>query len=225
MDGSEIAQRTGNTRVSRADWLDLAERVLVARGVSQIKVMALAAELQVSRSSFYWYFESRADLLAQLLARWEERNTDVLVAHAGREASSIWLAIMNVFECWIDPALFDPQLDFAVREWARRDAGVRARVDAADKARVAALAAMYERHGYPETEAFIRARVLYFMQIGYYALVENETIETRASYSQAYLLAFTGAEPPAAELAEIRARTWAHLSTQRAARAPSEAAE
>jgi AcrR family transcriptional regulator len=37
--------------------------------------VALGARLGVSRSSFYWYFESRQDLLDALLDAWEVRNT------------------------------------------------------------------------------------------------------------------------------------------------------
>ena len=204
--------RGGNAKVSREDWLAAAERVLVAEGVSAIKVMGLAARLGVSRSSFYWYFGSRDDLLEQLLEAWERRNTRALVEHAARPAGSICEGVMNVFECWIDPAAFDPALDFAVREWARRDPGVRARVEEADERRVAALRSMFSRHGYEATEAFIRARVVYFMQIGYYALVEHEPIETREGYLRPYLASFTGAEPTAEELAAFRARARALLA-------------
>ena len=52
------------------------------------------------------------------------------------------------------------------------------------------------RHGYEDQDAFIRARVLYFMQIGYYALELGETTPTRMKYIADYLRCFTGQEPP-----------------------------
>ena len=61
----------GNTKVTRDDWLKLAGTVLVEHGVSQVKILTLANSLGVSRSSFYWYFRSRDDLLDQLLEGWE----------------------------------------------------------------------------------------------------------------------------------------------------------
>ncbi len=197
------APKAGNTKVTREDWLNLAARVLIERGVSHVKVLTLAHSLGVSRSSFYWYFRSREDLLDQLLERWEGQNTRAVLDHAARPAGNICRAVMHLFECFMDPDQFDPRLDFAVREWARRSASVRARLDAADEARVGAIRDMFLRHGFEETEAFTRARIIYFMQIGYYALVENEPFETRIALLQPYLVAYTSEEPDPAEMWEF----------------------
>ena len=194
----------GNVKVTRDDWLRLAADVLVERGVSHVKVLTLAGQLGVSRSSFYWYFRSRRDLLDQLLASWEEQNTRAIVEHSQRPAGNICRAVMHLFECFIDPAQFDPRLDFAVREWARRSPEVRARLDAADEARITAIRDMFLRHDYDAVEAFTRARIIYFMQIGYYALVENEPFETRFQLLKPYLVSFTGQEPDPGEMAQFQ---------------------
>ena len=193
----------GNTKVTRGDWLKLAGEMLIERGVSQVKVLTLANSLSVSRSSFYWYFHSREDLLDQLLERWEGRNTRAVIDHAARPAGNICRGVMNLFECFIDPTQFDPRLDFAVREWARRSPQVRARLDTADEARVDAIRGLFLRHGFEETEAYTRARIIYFMQIGYYALVESEPFETRFALLHPYLTNFTGQEPDPGEMAEF----------------------
>lgn len=196
----DIPPKGGNTKVTREDWLKLAGEVLIERGVSQVKVLTLANRLEVSRSSFYWYFRSRNDLLDQLLHGWEGQNTRAVIDHAARPAGNICRAVMHLFECFIDPSQFDPRLDFAVREWARRSPAVRARLDAADAARANAIRDMFLRHGFAEPEAFTRARIIYFMQIGYYALVENEPFETRFSMLQPYLVAFTSEQPDPTEM-------------------------
>ena len=194
------SNQRGNVKVTREDWLDLAARVLVEHGVSHVKVLTLANRLKVSRSSFYWYFQSRKDLLDQLLDRWERQNTQAIAEHAARPADDICRAVMHLFECFIDTDQFDPRLDFAVREWARRDPQVRARLDMADEARVAAIRDVFTAHGFDPVEAFTRARVVYFMQIGYYALVENEPFEARFALLPHYLAAFTGQTPDAAAM-------------------------
>ena len=193
----------GNVKVTREDWLRVAMDLLVSDGVSEVKVLTIGNRLEVSRSSFYWYFKSRKDLLNQLLAEWERTNTGILVAAAAEPAPTITAALNNFFRCIVDPDGFNHQLDFAVREWARRDGAVRRIIDRSDTARTQALARMFERHGYAPAEADIRARVLYYQQIGYYALELNETIEERLSRVALYLYAFTGVQPSPEEVEDF----------------------
>ncbi|MBT0958308.1 TetR/AcrR family transcriptional regulator [Alphaproteobacteria bacterium KMM 3653] len=185
----------GHIKATREDWLNAAQGALVREGVDTVKVLALASELGVSRSSFYWYFTNRDELLAALLDHWEERNTRSITSQCGLEAGCINEAACNFFRCFIDPGLFDRGLDFAVRAWARQDAEVRARVDAADQARLAALEAMFMRHGCGAVEADWRARMIYFMQLGYHALEVQETMEVRMGRLPGYLEGFTGQVP------------------------------
>ena len=194
-------------RVTREDWLNVARDLLVSEGVAEVKVLTIGHRLQVARSSFYWYFRSRKDLLDALLADWEATNTAFLVRACEAPATSITGAVLNFFHCFVDRGLFDQRLDFAVREWARRDGSVRRVIDRADDTRLAALAAMFRRHGYPDAEADARARILYFMQLGYHALDQNEPMRIRMSRLEAYQLGFTGKTPDPAEVQDFR--TWA----------------
>ncbi|MER9231510.1 TetR/AcrR family transcriptional regulator [Mesorhizobium sp. M0622] len=193
----------GNIKVTRWDWINLALQTLISDGVESVRVLPLGQKLGVSRSSFYWYFQSRQDLLDQLLAHWRDTNTKAIVERAERPAASIIMGVMNVFECWADERLFDPRLDFAIREWARRSDDVRRAIDQADNDRLSAIRDMYRRHGYDDEDAFIRARVLYYMQIGYYVLDIKEPVEARVSHLAAYLRSFTGQEPSEADVAHF----------------------
>jgi hypothetical protein len=103
--------------------------------------------------------------------------------------------VCNFFRCFVQPDIFDQGLDFAVREWSRRDVSVRARIDAADQARLVAVTRMFERHEYAPEDAEVRARILYFMQLGYHALDVAEPMAERASRVRGYLTGFTG-QPP-----------------------------
>lgn len=185
---------TGNVKVTREDWLNIARDVLVHDGVGELKILSLATRLGVSRSSFYWYFKDRADLLSALLDEWEARNTRTIEEYCDRPAADINAAACNFFRCFIDPSLFDQGLDFAVREWARRDGDLRVRIDAADAARLAAVDAMFRRYGYEKAEADARARILYFMQLGYHALKVCEPMDLRMGRLAGFLKGFTGVE-------------------------------
>jgi len=190
-----------NVKATREDWLAAALAALIAEGVDGVKVLSLGRRLKVSRSSFYWYFASREDLLAQLRELWRERNIHSIVAHARRPSKSVAEGVLNIFECWVDPALFDPQLDFAIRAWARSSKAVRRKIDQADDERVAAITGMYARHGYGRKEAFVRARILYFMQIGYYSLQISESMAERVALVPDYVRGFSGADATPAEIA------------------------
>lgn len=194
-------------RVTRDDWLNVARDILVSDGVAEVKVLTIGERLQVARSSFYWYFKSRKDLLDALLADWEATNTAILVRHCEMPAQTITGAVCNFFRCFVDPALFDQRLDFAVREWARRDGSVRRVIDRADDTRLAAVAAMFRRHGYSDYEADVRARILYFMQLGYHALDQSEPMRIRMGRLEGYLLGFTGREATREEVEAFR--SWA----------------
>ncbi|MGB3243353.1 MAG: TetR/AcrR family transcriptional regulator [Sulfitobacter sp.] len=190
----------GNTKVTRVDWLNVAMDLLVSEGVGEVKVLSISERLGVSRSSFYWYFKSRKDLLAALLDEWENTNTAMLVHHAAMPCATITEGVCNIFRCWLDQALFNHQLDFAIREWARRDGAVRRVIDQTDCARVAAFAALFERFDYPQDEAEVRARVMYFMQVGYYALELSEPFSERMKRTGNYVLSFTGRVPTQTEI-------------------------
>lgn len=186
---------TGNVKVTREDWLNAALDVLISDGVERVKVLTLASRLGVSRSSFYWYFQSRRDLLDTLLRHWQDTNTAAIVGQAEAPAATITEAVCNVFRCVVDERLFNNPLDFAVRDWARRDAKVRRLLDSSDQRRLDALATMFARFGFAAEEAVIRARVLYFMQVGYDLADLGESTEQRLTLVPMYLYCFTGQHP------------------------------
>ena len=200
----------GNVKVTREDWLNVAMDVLITDGVEQVKVLALAERMHVSRSSFYWYFKSRQDLLDALLKTWEQTNTAAMVARAEASADTITAAVLNVFHCIANPALFNTALDFAVRDWARRSGKVRSLLDRSDARRVEALTKMFARYGCPDLEAMTRAKVLYYMQLGYDMAEPNESHAHRLQMTPYYLKVFTGVEPSDEELADFAAFTEKH---------------
>jgi len=193
---------------TKEDWLKLAIRTLVSDGIDHVKIQVIARELNVSRSSFYWFFDSLEDLHNQLLEHWLKKNTGPIIERAMRPAPSIIRAIINVFECWTDEELYDPRLDMAIRLWARRSNEVKTVVQLADSQRVEAVAAMYRRYGYDEEDALIRARVLYFTQIGHYTLEVDEDLETRHFHVRAYLRSFSGLEPTEEDIEASRQMTF-----------------
>ena len=175
------------------DWIAAALEMLVLHGVESVQITTLATQLNVSRGSFYWHFENREALLAALLEEWHARNTDVML-EALASAATFTDGILNLFDVWVDHNRFDPQLDQAIRDWARRDQTVLAKVTKEDESRVESISRFFAKHDYEKTDAFIRARVIYFTQISYYALGVEESTSERLSYLSSYYRSFTGRE-------------------------------
>jgi AcrR family transcriptional regulator len=190
-----------HSRITRDDWLRAAREALVADGIDRVRIATLAEQLDVARSSFYWYFRDRDDLTAALLDEWELHNTASLIERAELPADTITGALLHVFECWADPRLFDVQLEFAVRAWARTDDEVRTRLAAADARRIDAFVALHRRFGYDGNEAVVRSRVQYHSQIGMYALGVDEPTSERLRMLPTYLRVFTGVDASKADLA------------------------
>lgn len=184
-------QEPQSTTLSRSSWISAALSLLVDEGIEGVQITTLAKRLDVTRGSFYWHFETREDLMNALLDKWRDRNTGVMLS-ALDGADSLNSGILDLFAVWVDHTRFDPALDQAVRDWGRRDDRVRAVIAQEDAARVDAIAAFFARFGYEHPESFIRARVIYFTQISYYALGIDEPMADRNSYLDAYFRAFTG---------------------------------
>ncbi|QRM57976.1 TetR/AcrR family transcriptional regulator (plasmid) [Sinorhizobium sp. BG8] len=178
--------------MTREAWIEAGVEALVEESIAHVKIQLMAKKLGVSRSSFYWFFADLQALQRELLEYWLRKNTSPIIERALRPAATVTEGVCHIFECWVDPRLFDPRLDAAVRAWGRIDAAVRAVVDQADDQRVDAVTRMFLRYHYPAEEAFIRARVLYFTQVGHFTLGIGDDRETRLGHLRSYLLTFTG---------------------------------
>ena len=123
-------------RGSQEGWLEAAYDSLLESGIDSVKILPLAKKLNLSRTSFYWFFKDREELLGALIARWRDKNTGNLVKQAQAYAESIAEAMLNVNDCWIDKTLFDAQFEFAVRSWALESSDILAEVRTADQIRL-----------------------------------------------------------------------------------------
>lgn len=202
----KTVDRTGGWRGSRELWLEAALEALIEGGVDAVKIQPLAARLALSRTSFYWFFKDRKELLAALLDLWEEKNTGALIAMTEAYAESAAEAVLNVIAAFLDETGFDPRLDFAVRGWALQDPDVADRLNEVDERRLAALRSMLERQGCPATDADVRARTMYLVQTGYIAMQIKESLAIRMTRVPDYVRIFSGRPPTARELARFHAR-------------------
>ena len=193
-------------RGSQEGWLEAAYDALLESGVESVKIQPLAKRLNLSRTSFYWFFKDREELLAALVARWRDKNTGNLIRQAEAYAETVAEAMLNVFDCWLDRSLFDSQFEHAVRSWALQSSDIRDEVREADEKRLDALYRMFLRFGHDKAPADVRARTIYLVQIGYISMQSSEDLAMRMRRIPHYVEIFTGEAPQKRELDRFFAR-------------------
>lgn len=205
MKNDKLTRKSG-WRGSEEVWLDAAYKMLIESGVESVKVMSLAEALNMSRTSFYWHFNDRKALLDALIQRWKSRNTDNLIARTEQYAETITEAVLNLFDCWIDPELFDARMDFAIRNWAHHSPELKVILDQTDEERIDAIRAMFRRFDFSVEQSDIRAHTVYYTQIGYISMMVEEPIEKRLEHMPAYVENFAGQYPTESEVARFLSR-------------------
>ena len=76
---SRQSNKRSATRLTKDEWLAQALDTLSKRGKSRLTIDSLVAKLGVTKGSFYWHFENRADFIQQLMEYWGKRYTDDVV--------------------------------------------------------------------------------------------------------------------------------------------------
>jgi AcrR family transcriptional regulator len=178
--------------LGREIWLDTARRALIEEGTAGVEINKLAKRLGVSRGGFYWFFKNRQQLLDELLTLWAESSNGLFegIVRSGEHDGMKELEGIN--RLWIDENEYDPKWDGAVRDWARTSATVLKAVESVDNKRISILERVFLDLGYSNMDAHIRARVMYYHQVGYYALGVRESRKRRLELLPYYVRALGG---------------------------------
>lgn len=189
---AKTSARRKREPLGRQAWLDAARRALIEEGTAGVEINKLAKRLDVTRGGFYWFFESREQLLDELLDYWVNASTMVferILQSPGRNGVREYQALIDL---WIDEKEYEPEWDGAVRDWARTSAAVRRAVHRVDDRRIAIIERIFLDMGYKGTDAHVRARVTYYHQVGYYAIGVRETRKERLRLLPFYVKVLTG---------------------------------
>lgn len=181
-------------------WFQAAIEILLESGVDAVKISTLAKRLNISRTSFYWFFADREELLSSLVDAWKEKNTGSIVQQSEAYADSLAEATLNVFDCWLDESLFDSKFEFAIRSWSLQSKDIQEEVQQADSIRLDALRQMFSRFGFHDQKADVHARTIYLVQIGYISMQTKEPLAERMVRVPEYVKTFTGEYPKQNEL-------------------------
>jgi AcrR family transcriptional regulator len=155
------------TALTPERWVEAATDLLVDQGIDSVRVDLLARTLQVTRGSFYWHFKDRDELLRAVLEAWRARSTEQLTRRLQSAHDDPRAQIRDLISLPFRgrSALRAARIELAIRDWARRDAIVRAFVDEADAARIGYHAQVFSALGFGMLEARSRAFLLYSYEV------------------------------------------------------------
>lgn len=185
--GKERAERLG-----RLDWINAAREALIKGGVHAVKIDLIASRLKITRGSFYWHFQNRAEVLSALVELWESQNTKPFEDIVRRSDIGAMEKFTDMARLWLEEKNFDWQFDSAMRDWARSSRSVAKKLAAIDDFRMNLFGQVFGEMGYPPFEAKVRARVTYYHQVGYYTLGIREDQQARRAMFPMYLRILAG---------------------------------
>jgi len=162
--------------LTREDWIQAAQHVLVSSGVDAVRVDTLAKQLKITRGSFYYHFKSRGELLEGILGNWRARATeDVILSLRNAHAAPLQqLKRLLELPAHGQAAREAAAIELGIRAWARRDKQARQAIDEVDSHRLNYIEGLLIQAGTPADEAQDRAYLVYAYRISLSLLPGDE---------------------------------------------------
>jgi AcrR family transcriptional regulator len=168
-------------RTPRTAWLDSALRSLGAGGPESVRVETLATSLGVSKGGFYWHFADRQALLDEMLDIWEKAMVEDVIARVENESGDSRDSVRRLFE--LAPTA-DFAAELAVRDWARRDKAVAARLRRVDQRRMSWLRSLFADFCSDNDDVEARSMLAYSLLIGGYFISAGHDDKSRSDVFQ-----------------------------------------
>jgi AcrR family transcriptional regulator len=168
-------------RTPRGAWIDAALRAVADGGPDAVRVEALAASLGVSKGGFYWHFKNRRALLDEMLDTWEKTMVEDVIARLESEPADSRAKLQRLFEL---ARSVDFSVELALRDWARRDDQVAARLRRVDNRRMEYLRSLFGQFCADEEDAEARSMLAFSLFIGSYFIAARHSEKTRSEVLQ-----------------------------------------
>jgi AcrR family transcriptional regulator len=180
--------------LEQADWIAEARNLLISGGIGAVKIGHLARKLRVTREAFYWHFKNLSELCDELILDWERRNSLAYRALLDPQERNGVEELRAIVAAWVNEERLSPSWDAALRDWARTSKMVARVVKRVDIMRIGVIEQIFRDMGMEDMEATVRARIMYFHQVGYYSIDMHESAENRRRLLPMYLRIITGKE-------------------------------
>ncbi|WP_028866042.1 TetR/AcrR family transcriptional regulator [Psychromonas aquimarina] len=144
-------------RFSKNEWLEAGLKMLTTQGVDKLTIGSLSRTVGVAKTSFYWHFKDRQDLLDHMLEYWvSEFNTvltdspELLILDAGQRLQAIADTVIGQQLA---------KYELAIRAWASHDPAALIVFDKMHIRRMTVIKQAFADAGFAESEQESRAQV------------------------------------------------------------------
>ncbi len=165
------------TRTPRSKWIEQGLQALAAGGPDAVRIEPLAQALGVTRGGFYWHFEDRNALLAEMLDRWERATTEGVADRLEREGGDVRDQLQRLLALTSSGVLMT---DLAVRDWARRDPAVAERLRRVDNRRMDHLRTLFGALTSDADDVEARCMLFFSLLIGNHSIAADHGPRSRA---------------------------------------------
>jgi AcrR family transcriptional regulator len=175
------------TRTPRRRWIEEGLRALARGGPDAVRIEPLAQALGVTKGGFYWHFQNRRTLLEEMLDSWERESVGEVIERVeggGGDARSKLRRLFALAAAENELLL----IDLAVRDWARRDKAVAARLRRVDNRRMDYLRTQFGAFCPDEDEVEARCMVVASLWVGNHFLAADHGERSRADVMELTLV-------------------------------------
>ncbi|MBT2594274.1 TetR/AcrR family transcriptional regulator [Arthrobacter sp. ISL-72] len=161
-------------RTPREAWVRAALEALTEGGPEAVRIEVLAKRLGVTKGGFYGYFEGRDQLLAEALDVWEREAAQAVIDEVEQSQGNAQERLRSLLAS-VKAREDTVRTEFAIREWARRDPAVAARLRRVDYARLGYVRELHDELTGDAAEAAARAAVTIGLWLaGHYMRFDTE---------------------------------------------------
>lgn len=167
------------TRTPRPTWIEAGLQALAAGGPDAVRIEPLAKSLGVTRGGFYWHFDDRGALLEEMLDAWERRVIDEVIERIDAEGGDARARLWRLFTlAGARRELLT--IELAIRDWARRDETVAARLRRVDNRRMDYLRSLFGDFCAGEDDVEARCLLVLSLWIGNHFVAADHGARSRS---------------------------------------------
>jgi AcrR family transcriptional regulator len=175
------------TRTPPGRWVDQGLRALASGGPDAVRIEALAKTLRVTKGGFYWHFEDRQALLDEMLDTWERVSIDDVIEHVEADGGDAKTRLRRLFAVASSSRRLG-KADLAVRDWARRDRKVAARLRRVDNRRMEYMRSLFRGLSLDEDDVEARCVLAMALFIGSPFMAADHGTRSRAEVVELALM-------------------------------------